>query len=174
MKNLFFVALILYATQGQTQTLASEEVLEELPASSKTIREPVENKRIKKSQPNPLKRMAYDTVMPTQKENSPFGNLPSYARRTSPVEEYDVPTIIPKNADFNNHIEARPGDTLKAVISQNIVAYPGSKSPVTGRILEGKFKGALILGDATMDEFLKLVESKEKKRQREKSTEAAQ
>lgn len=158
MKNLLLAALLLSTPQGNAQSLVSEEILEELPTSAKSTRKPIEDRNIRNTEPTTAKkRTPSNTIVSVPKAQTPSGNLPSYAIRSAPVDEHDVPTIIPKNTDFNTHTEVRPGDSLKAVISQNIVAYPGSKSPVTGRVLEGKFKGALVLGEATMDETTKRV-----------------
>lgn len=166
MKYILTLTVILHSTPIFAQSLANEVILEELQSesslptkkdsqmsSSKSLvnnSENVENKPKKQFQQKKIESQVHRTV----KNN---GNLPIYAMRTAPVEEYDNPTTIPKNTDFNSHIEVRPGDTLRAVISQNIVAYPGSKAPVTARILDGRFKGSLVLGEATMDETTKRV-----------------
>jgi hypothetical protein len=64
---------------------------------------------------------------------------------------------VPKNSDFDKNSDIKPGDVLKAVINHNIVAYAGSKSPVTAHVLEGNFKGATILGEAFLDASTKRI-----------------
>lgn len=166
MKHLVALIIILQSSFLKAQSLANEVVLEDLQQSeleSNQNRKQIDSSKRLPSNEKTIEKISkskvsYLSSKPTeQRPAKNSGNLPIYAIRTAPVEEYDTQTAIPKNTDFNSHIEVRPGDTLRAVISQNIVAYPGSKAPVTGRILEGKFKGALVLGEATMDETTKRV-----------------
>lgn len=155
--------LFMTSLNVRAQSLATEDVLEELaPAKAKT-KEGNESTDVKASvQPKVSLPKHRDISSPTkshslQRKESEDGNLPSYARRTQPAFEFESPTIVPKNSDFDKHVEIKPGDVLKAVINHNIVAYPGSKSPVTARVLEGKFKGSTILGEASLDASTKRI-----------------
>lgn len=83
------------------------------------------------------------------------GNLPNYAFRANAPEEFEKPAKVPGNSDFNNHISLWRGRSLRALITDNVVAYPNSKTPVTARVIEGEFKGATLIGEASMDEKTK-------------------
>lgn len=99
----------------------------------------------------PAAQKDHATSSPTQNG----GNLPAYARRTESVEQIRSPSMTPKNADFDSLVGLKRGDVLRAVIQKNLAAYPGSKAPITARVIEGKFKGAFLYGQATLDQTTK-------------------
>ena len=157
--NLIFCLFFMISSYGTAQSLATEDVLEELPVVKKQADLPEKPKVQVKVQKNhsPAQSPRVVDANPIHRINGTTGNLPLYARRTQAVYEFETPTIIPKNTDFDKHIEIKSGDILKAVINHNIVAYPSSKSPVTARVLEGQFKGSTLLGEASLDPSTKRI-----------------
>ena len=179
MKYLILISAIICASLA-THAIGQEDVIDELapssssskaskPIGSSTLETPAHSKKLRRNHANTANtassasaateaNAAHEVIAATAvtkvyevHHSKEKGNLPSYAVRTQAVTEFGTPTMIPKNEDFDSLVELRKGDSLKAVISQDLVAYPGSKAPVIARVLEGKFKGALLLGEASMD-----------------------
>ena len=159
--TIFFISLFMTSLNINAQSLATEDVLEELTsAKPKAVSDQTELKEPTKQKVSLPKNREISSAIKlhsSQKKESEAGNLPAYARRTQPAFEFETPTVVPKNSDFDKHVEIKPGDVLKAVINHNIVAYPGSKSPVTARVLEGKFKGSTVFGEAFLDASTKRI-----------------
>lgn len=81
--------------------------------------------------------------------------LPQYAVRKVRVDQVRRPSVIPKNTDFDSLVSLKRGEVLRAVIATNLAVYPGSKSPVTARVIGGKHAGAFLVGQATLDKTTK-------------------
>ena len=151
--NIFFVILTLcfsFSVRGQ-ESLNSEllDDLSQKPGEERLAHQQPEfsNHRVPQAKSRNLK----------PDSNPEIGNLPAYARRRSKVSESDIPTIVPKNSDFNQLIDLHRGEILRAVINQDFVGYLGSKSPVSARVIYGNYKGAILLGEATLDQNTKRV-----------------
>ena len=81
------------------------------------------------------------------------GNLPSYAKRSN-VKKTNSSLkglILPKNAPKTYLEGVKRGDILPAKIINNIKGYPGGKAPLRAVITGGKFKGAIVTGNLTLN-----------------------
>lgn len=85
------------------------------------------------------------------------GNLENQLLRSKSVDEIKVPTQIPKNSEFNKDVNLLSGTVLKTLIQSDIIAYVGSTSPIEAIVLEGDYKGSILIGNATMDMQTKRV-----------------
>lgn len=91
------------------------------------------------------------------KSQSISGNLENQLLRSKIVDEIKVPTQIPKNTIFNKDVDLLPGTVFKTLIQSDIIAYVGSASPIESIVLEGDYKGSILIGNATMDVQTKRV-----------------
>lgn len=96
-------------------------------------------------------------IKKTAKIQSLSGNLDNSLLRSKMIDDIKTPTQIPKNNNFNKDSNLLVGTVFKALIQNDIIAYVGSTSPIEAVILEGEYKGALLLGNATMDVQTKRV-----------------
>lgn len=141
MLNLIFYSQLVFA-----QNNISEEVIDsvgEVPnhavaTSENSYKPPTKNRRMTKNQ-------------------SPSGNLDNSLLRSKIIDDIKTPTQIPKNNNFNKESNLLAGTVFKALIQNDIIAYVGSTSPIEAVILEGEYKGSLLLGNATMDMQTKRV-----------------
>ena len=86
------------------------------------------------------------------------GNLPDYAyRKSSRDDQFNDPNFEPKNKEEFKLLSLKKGTILHSVIENNILAYPNSQSPVTGVVTSGLYRGAQVIGTATLDEVTKRV-----------------
>ncbi|MFZ3229923.1 MAG: TrbI/VirB10 family protein [Pseudobdellovibrio sp.] len=85
------------------------------------------------------------------------GNLDRSLIRGTINDEFRTPMQIPKNADYLKDSKLLIGTKFKALINSNIKAYANSISPIEALVLEGEYKGATLLGNATMDPNTKRI-----------------
>lgn len=85
------------------------------------------------------------------------GNLENQLLRSKTVDEIKVPTQIPKNTNFNKDVDLLSGTVFKTLIQSDIIAYVGSTSPIEATVIEGDYKGSILIGNATMDMQTKRV-----------------
>lgn len=151
------IHLILYSMMCFAQVPTSEKVLDELPNRVESVPKKTSTAsevKIEKAATISVGRKPATKVSVKIQENS---NLPSYAHRKGAVE-FNSPVIYNKTTDFRTNPRIKPGDTLKAIINHSIKAYPDSQAPVTARVIEGEFKGSLLLGTASMDKTTKRID----------------
>lgn len=85
------------------------------------------------------------------------GNLENQLLRSKSVDEIKMPTQIPKNTEFHKDVNLLSGTVFKTLIQSDIIAYVGSTSPIEALVLEGEYKGSILIGNATMDMQTKRV-----------------
>ena len=94
----------------------------------------------------------------TDSQPTEVGNLPSYMttdqRRAASTDGFVIVAEKPTGALLPG---LRAGDLLQAVLDQSIKASPSVPTPIRARVMGGKFRGALIVGTATLDKELKRI-----------------
>lgn len=86
------------------------------------------------------------------------GNLPPYAIRNEPLTNYQSGIVLPQNKTGSEMLDSiHTGDILKCRISQSFKAYENSQIPVRAIVTDGKLKGAILMGTASMDAKTKVV-----------------
>lgn len=69
----------------------------------------------------------------------------------------DATEITPKEIPKLKLKGLKPGDVIDAEINEEVTAYPDSKVPVRAVVALGKFKGSVLLGEATLEKNSKRV-----------------
>jgi len=88
----------------------------------------------------------------------PKGNLPSFLVRRSNarVGTENRPIRYAELGPINRTL-LKVGDTFDCVIEQDLTGYVGSASPVRAKVVSGPHKGAMFIGNATMDPTTKNI-----------------
>lgn len=89
-------------------------------------------------------------------ENALESNLPSYFSDLPANTEHNF-VFAAKEPANDILFGAEAGSKIKVVIRQNIKASPNLPTPVVGEVVAGKFKGATVFGEATLESDLKRV-----------------
>ncbi len=87
-----------------------------------------------------------------------FTNLPSFYQGIDPtgIQASEKVVFVPKTSQA--HLKnLRPGDLYSAVIEQEITASPSVPTPIRAIVTGGPDRGAIFLGEATLDPELKRV-----------------
>ncbi len=86
------------------------------------------------------------------------GNLPEYYQGVdrSGFHASDKSVYVTSQA-FERLKGLKSGDMLQAVIDQSIKASPSVPTPIRAMIVKGRYKGAFLLGKATLDRELKRI-----------------
>lgn len=84
-------------------------------------------------------------------------NIPGYAQREAGSEASTSPILNSKYGATSYLVGLNRGDVIEAVITDDIIGYNKSLSPVTALITEGKFKNGILVGNATLDPNTKAV-----------------
>lgn len=112
------------------------------------------------------KKVTSETKKPVQHKATPkakavdteIGNLPSYSIRKGELAKAQNGIILPQSKNLTEVLESlHIGDILKCRISQSFKAYENSQIPLRAIITEGKFKGGLLIGMASMDAKTKVI-----------------
>jgi hypothetical protein len=86
------------------------------------------------------------------------GNLPPYAIRNEPLMNFQSGIVLPQNKTGGEVLDSlHTGDILKCRISQSFKAYENSQIPVRAIVTNGKLKGTILMGTASMDAKTKVV-----------------
>ena len=86
------------------------------------------------------------------------GNLPYYALRDAPPTHYQSGIVMPQTKSLGERLEGlNVGDLLKCRISQSFKAYDKSQIPIRAVVTDGRFKGGVLIGEASMDQKAKVV-----------------
>lgn len=85
------------------------------------------------------------------------GNLGADLRRKKPKRAISTKQALVINAIPVNPTALEIGDQFECLISQDIIGYVGSLSPVSAEVLSGPYKGSKFIGNATMDSQTKKV-----------------
>jgi hypothetical protein len=87
------------------------------------------------------------------------GNLPGYAirRDVNTLEAQDNVLKIAKDPKRYSALELGRGDIVLARIAQDLIGYEEAISPVRAVITAGRYKGAWLIGNATMDKKTKNI-----------------
>ncbi len=103
-----------------------------------------------------------------------LGNLDSEILVISKYRVEDSNEITPKEKVALKFIGLKTGEVLSAEITEELVVYPDSKVPVRVIVSEGKLKGAILLGEATLEKNSKKVQINFKKFRTSRSEEVYQ
>lgn len=81
------------------------------------------------------------------------GNLPAFyvSLDRSDFESATNVSVMPPKQAGGILPGLKPGDVLKTELGESILASPSVASPIRVRVLEGAFKNAILLGEATLD-----------------------
>ncbi len=85
------------------------------------------------------------------------GNLPEYLSGSRHVSTEGVAILTPEKVSGAPLPGLRGGDILQAELEQSIKASPSVPTPIRARVTAGRFRGAFLLGVATLDRELKRV-----------------
>lgn len=139
MFKLLFLTQLVFA-----QNNISEEVIDSI------VDSPKEQVVEYQADTNSKRTIASPKKKPLKAQNL-SGNLENSLLRSKSVDEIKVPTQIPKNTNFNKDVNLLSGTVFKTLIQTDIIAYVGSTSPIEALVLEGEYKGSMLIGNATMD-----------------------
>lgn len=150
--NLFFT---------EASDVGSKEVImdlkdQESAVSLKDLKERQNQKRFpaEKLEKKQFKRVSnnynFDNLSLNQRR-LPEGNLTKALLRSSSQASEDLSKVVITSKFGANYLRINLGDVLECVISQDILAYAGSLSPVRAEVIKGELKGGHFVGNATLD-----------------------
>lgn len=85
------------------------------------------------------------------------GNLPGEYQRRSAFRITENPVILPQSPQKVVFPGLPFGEVLEAQISESVIAFPDAKAPVRAIVSRGKLKGAILLGEATLEKNSKRI-----------------
>lgn len=108
-----------------------------------------------KSSPSPkLFEKKSNIKSPTYKET---GNLPAYFMMGTSISMEESPVILPTQKQNIRNPDILIGDLIKAEILESLIAFSDSKAPIRAMIRNGKLKGSILLGEATLEKNSKRI-----------------
>lgn len=112
---------------------------------------------IKPQRPGPKGKGPVVRKLPTPQPES--GNLPAEyrGRAISSFRASENPVILPSSAQKAVFPGLPFGEALDAEIPESVIAFPESKAPVRAVVSRGKLKGAILLGEATLEKNSKRI-----------------
>lgn len=121
------------------------------------FRRPVVSEVSADAAPSAQKRPVRPSVHRVAPEGA--GNLPAqYSQngreRVRISEIHSILPVVVRKTDF----AALPfGELVEAEVSEGLIAFPDSKVPVRARVLRGRLKGAVFLGEASLEKNSKRI-----------------
>ena len=88
---------------------------------------------------------------------SSSGNLPSYYLARNQISMEESPVILPQAKQTTLNQNMNIGDVVQAEISESLIAFAEAKAPIRAIIKSGKLKGAILIGEATLEKNSKRI-----------------
>ncbi len=93
-------------------------------------------------------------ISPQYKET---GNLPAYFMMGTSISMEESPVILPTQKQSIRNPDILIGDVIKAEITESLIAFSESKAPIRAIVRQGKLKGSVLLGEATLEKNSKRI-----------------
>lgn len=89
--------------------------------------------------------------------SSGVGNLPLYFANRGSFQAEESPVVLPTSRAGILLGSIKLGDVLSAEVKESLIAFNEAKAPIRAVVTEGRQKGAILLGEATLEKNSKRI-----------------
>lgn len=85
------------------------------------------------------------------------GNLPSYLMNRKYFQAEESPIVVPAQRQIILNVDLTTGEVVSATLKESLIAFSEAKAPIRAIITNGKLKGQILIGEATLERNSKRI-----------------